>query len=108
MKGNTVLVANRVIMPNVLSCEALEALHPAQMGVKNLEAMAKEALFWPGMTKDITQTLKEVKACHVIAPMPMPIPDYSFQMGSSYYFYLESHKYVVFAYPQQIKLLTAK
>lgn len=93
VKGNIVIISNRIVMPTKLKAEAMETLHRGNAGVNTMRERAKEAMCWPAMTGDITRTREGCKTCCVTAPSqaatpltPLPVPDYPFQMVLSDYF----------------------
>ena len=100
--NNSVLVDQRLVMPRALRLEALALLHSGHGGVRGMEARAREAMFWPGMTTDIQRLHDDCQTCRSIAPSqpaqppkPLPTPDYPFQMVCSDYFQEGAHHYLV-------------
>ena len=101
---NTVLVDGKAIIPAGMRSQMLTALHRSHAGINGMKDRARDAMFWPGMNKDIERTCIECKTCHkttpsqtATPPKPLPVPDYPFQMMSSDYFELEGHHYLVLA-----------
>ena len=93
MKGNIVIISNRIVMPTKLKAKAMETLRRGNAGVNTMRERAKEAMCWPAMTGDITRTREGCKTCCVTAPSqaatpltPLPVSDYPFQMVLSDYF----------------------
>ena len=74
MTSNSVLVVDRVVVPQSLRVEVMVALHHSNSGVRTMQARTREALFWPGMGKDIERTCKECKMCLTIAPSQLASP----------------------------------
>ena len=50
-----VIYKKRTVVPATLRSEVLEALHSAHQGCTGMQARADAALFWPGISADITR-----------------------------------------------------
>ena len=103
--GDMGLVNGRVVVPEALRSEMLAALHRSHGGMVGMQARAREALFWPGMTNDIQRTRDECGTCCRITPSqaatppkPLPVLDYPFQMMSSNHFKTKWQHYLAMVY----------
>ena len=70
-----VLKGSRIIIPKSLQKEVLEALHTGHQGETKCMLLAREAVFWPGITKDIRELVQRCDICsrHQAAPAKLPI-----------------------------------
>ena len=66
--NNVPFNGRKMLIPKVLRKRILEGLHAAHQGVNAMQANAKERLFWPGLSADITQRRKQCKSCNENAP----------------------------------------
>ena len=56
-RGQTILI------PKSLGHEMIRAVHSSHMNVQKTLQRAKDALFWPGMTKELTEHVLECRLC---------------------------------------------
>ena len=70
-----ILKGHRIVLPKVLRQEVLQALHSTHQGETKTLLLAKESVFWPGITNDIRNMIKDCQLCaqHQAAPPKMPI-----------------------------------
>ena len=70
-----ILKGHRIVLPKVLRKEVLQALHSTHQGETKFLLLAKESIFWPGITKDIRSMIKDCQLCaqHQAAPTKIPI-----------------------------------
>ena len=54
---------DRVIVPETLRKAALKQIHGAHLGVSKCLEYARTAVYWPGMTADITTTVQACESC---------------------------------------------
>ena len=54
---------NCIVVPTKLTSSCLAMLHIAHMGVNKTLLQARQSIFWPGMTKDVTQLISSCPAC---------------------------------------------
>ena len=52
-----------VIIPASLRCKTLETLHSSHMGITKTIELARTAIFWPNMQKDIITHLSSCCPC---------------------------------------------
>ena len=57
------LKVNHIVVPTKLRSSCLAMLHIAHMGVNKTLLRARQSIFWPGITKDITQLISSCSAC---------------------------------------------
>ena len=65
---NVSFKGRKMLIPKILRKRVLEGLHAAHQGVNGIQANAKERLFWPGLSADITQRRNQCKPCNENAP----------------------------------------
>ena len=91
---------NRLLVPKALRKEMLNSVHSAHMGYINTLNLAKEHIYWPGISTDIKNLIEKCDICqkfgHSLRKEPMiphPVPTLPwqdvgmdiFQMNSAYY-----------------------
>ena len=94
----------RVIIPQGLRKEVLQCLHSLHQGTSKMNERALQAVFWPGITTDIERTRQECVRCDINAPsqaplppLPLPSPDYPFQMLVADYCDIKGKSWLVVA-----------
>ena len=75
LDDGVILKGNRILIPVALRDEVLKAIHTAHQGEVKSLLLARESVFWPGITNDIKQMVKQCPQCaeHQSAPPKMPI-----------------------------------
>ena len=75
IEDGLILKGNRILLPASLRREVLQALHTTHQGETKTLLLAKESVFWPGITNDIRNMVKDCQLCatHQAAPPKMPI-----------------------------------
>ena len=96
------MLGDRIVVPKELREAVLALLHAAHQGVDRMKARAKDAVYWPGMTGDITRKRAECADCNKISksnpsqpPVPPKEPEYPFQMLAADYFHHMGQYYAV-------------
>ena len=64
----------KIVVPNGLRGEMVERLHEGYLGINKTIARAREVLFWPGMTVDLTEKIKNCPVCLENRPSQQPEP----------------------------------
>ena len=62
----------KIVVPNGLRGEMVERLHEGYLGINKTIARAREVLFWPGMTVDLTEKIKNCPVCCLLYTSPSP------------------------------------
>ena len=98
------MMGTRVVIPTELRQEILDALHSAHQCPVGMLSRAKQAVFWPGMTKAIEERRQACRACNETAPSqaalpphPLASPDYPFQMVVADYGAVKSKSWLIMA-----------
>ena len=96
------MLGDRIVVPKELREAVLALLHAAHQGVDRMKARAKDAVYWLGMTGDITRKRAECADCNKISksnpsqpPVPPKKPEYPFQMLAADYFHHMGQYYAV-------------
>ncbi|UYV63124.1 K02A2.6-like [Cordylochernes scorpioides] len=61
---------NRVIDPTNLRAKMLDELHNSHQGIVGLKSVARTLFWWPGLDKDIEETVRRCNCCQSHACMP--------------------------------------
>jgi hypothetical protein len=61
---------DRVCVPPGLQQQALQLLHLGHPGVTGMQAKARQVMYWPGWTKDITNYVQGCVPCATVAAQP--------------------------------------
>ena len=84
MKG-LLLRGNRIVIPSSLRADILEKLHSGHQGMTKCRQTAKDSAWWPGIRKDIEETVTKCPICcrqraqHAEPLMPSPLPEHPWQ-----------------------------
>ncbi|XP_003747028.2 uncharacterized protein LOC100905937 [Galendromus occidentalis] len=70
----SLLLNDRLIVPQPLRKAVLHKLHVAHPGVRRMKALARAYFYWPGMGKDIEGLVKSCRHCIQHAANPRKIP----------------------------------
>ena len=80
----------------------LALIHGTHLGIVKCKQRAREALYWPEMSAQIEDKVKDSTMCHNYAPaqqkqplMPSPVSDLPWAMAASDIFAFEGHHYLV-------------
>ena len=66
---------NRIVIPSNLQPEVLEMLHEGHVGIVKTKSFARRYVYWPGIDKDIEQT---VRVCNTCQRGPAPLHPWEF------------------------------
>ena len=109
------LYGQRIIVPTSLRKEALQRIHNGHQGIQHSQLRAKISVWWPGISTDIDNTVKQCPSCAKnLSPRKEPmiimdIPDYPWQTVAADLFNLNGENYLVIVdyfsrYPEIFKL----
>ncbi|UYV69820.1 K02A2.6-like [Cordylochernes scorpioides] len=89
-------VGSAIVVPGTQRNYMLELLHKSHQGISAIQGLARESLFWPGMSMDIAERVKSCDICQKYQKSKtretlrsFPIPDYPWQTVSMDIFYIE-------------------
>ena len=60
----------RVVIPSTLKQEVLKILHLGHFGMQRMKQLARTAVYWPRLDKDITDTCHTCSSCSEFQNMP--------------------------------------
>ena len=92
----------RIVVPPSMRPAMLEIIHGTHLGIVKCKQRAREALYWPGMSGQIEDKVKDCTTCHDYAPaqqkeplMPSPVPDLPWERAASDIFAFEGEHYLL-------------
>lgn len=68
------LYQDRVVIPTVLKSGILKLLHANHIGITKMKHLARQTVYWPGLTKDIEDFVKCCEACIKMGTVPAKPP----------------------------------
>lgn len=102
---NSIILKNgRPIVPRSMVPLVLKHCHLSHKGIQGTLQLARDNVFWPDMTNDITKYVKNCKACQKIQRdncmepiMPQNVPERSWSIVATDLFHLKGKDYIVVA-----------
>ena len=92
----------RIVIPPSMRPAMLSVIYGTHLGILKCKQRAREALYWPGMSAQIEEKVKDCTFCHECAPaqqkeplIPSPISDLPWAMAASDIFTFESEQFLV-------------
>ena len=86
------MYGRRIVVPESLRKDVLNGLHAAHQGVVSMSNRAQQAVFWPGIFKDLEATRAQCRDCcakapsqPALPPVNLASPEYPFHMISTDY-----------------------
>ena len=75
LEDGMILKGNRIVVPGSLRQQVLDAIHSGHQGESRCILLARESVFWPGITNDIKNMVKDCEHCnkHQSAQPKLPI-----------------------------------
>ena len=93
---------NKVIVPKELRPDMVKRIHEGHLGVEKCKALARGLLYWPGITKDIENTVARCSVCIAHRPsqqreplMSHSVPNYAWQKVGADIFTLNGKDYLI-------------
>jgi len=80
-----ILYNNRIVIPTGMQKDILFRIHEGHLGMHKCKALARTAVFWPGINQDIENTVGRCPTCNMfrsrqtskpLAPHPVPVYAY--------------------------------
>ena len=94
----------RIVIPQIIRKKIIENLHAANQGATSMLSRARQAVYWPGMDKDIINHVNHCQECRFNAPsqsneplITAPIPEYPFQNVVADLFEIDHYIYLAYA-----------
>ena len=101
-QNGLVFRGTRIVIPTTLRSQLIQRAHASHMGIQYTSNTAREVMYWPSMTADLTEA---VKRCHVCQEtqdaqtkeplMTYPVPQYPWQVVAADCFEIKGRNYVV-------------
>ena len=73
-EGHCLLWGNRVVIPQKLRKRVLDDLHRDHSGMVRMKAIARSYFWWPGLDKEVEDTVQACMACQSVRNAPAPAP----------------------------------
>jgi hypothetical protein len=96
--GGLLIKVDRIVVPEALRAKLLDCLYHAHNGVVATLRLARDSLFWPGITNDIKRKVSHCEACRKHDGNPqrepmksMPIPELPCKHESKNYLVAVNH-----------------
>lgn len=80
-----ILHNNRIVIPSGMQKDILFRIHEGHLGMDKCKALARSAVFWPGINQDIENTVGRCLTCNMfrhqqtaepLSPHPVPVKTY--------------------------------
>ena len=105
----------RIVVPQALQKETLKKLHDGHQGIARCRLRAKSAVWWPGLSQQMTDSIQRCPECAREARpskeplVPTPFPEYPWQQVATDLFTLGGSDYLVIVdyfsrYPEVIQM----
>ena len=99
-----VLYGSRIVVPASRRSDVLTRLHSSHQGIERTKRRARQTVYWPGLTSDITNTIRSCDLCQRMLPSapqePMelePEPSRIFEDVSVDLFSIGDNNYLIYA-----------
>ncbi|XP_064106762.1 uncharacterized protein K02A2.6-like [Macrobrachium nipponense] len=93
----------RLLIPRSLRSETLQCLHDAHQGVDRTKRRARQTIYWPGIDRDVEDTVKSCSRCRELLPgqkneplMQEDLPSRVFESVSADYFHISGKTFLVY------------
>ena len=74
LEDGLVLKGNRIVIPSSMRDQVLQAIHLGHQGENKCILRARESVFWPGISADIRQMVKDCDLCNKHQPAQPKLP----------------------------------
>ena len=112
---NVLLRSCRIVVPKCLQKETVDKIHTGHLGVHKCQLRANAAVWWPGMSKQISDVVISCQECTKHSPQPSQplisslLPEYPWQKVASDLFHYKGKTYLLCVdyfsrYPEVVKL----
>ncbi|UYV75718.1 K02A2.6-like [Cordylochernes scorpioides] len=95
-------IGSAIVIPKTQRNNMLNLLHQSHQGISAIQGLARESLFWPRMSIDIAEKVKNYEICQkhqkskIRQPLkPFPVPDYPRQTVSLDIFYIQKKPHLL-------------
>ena len=112
---NLLLRSCRIVVPKPLQKKTIDKIHLGHLGMQKCQLRANAAVWWPGMSKQISKAVKSCPECVKNPPSPSQplisssLPQYPWQKVASDLFHFKGKTYLLCVdyfsrYPEVVKL----
>ena len=101
MSDDLLLYGSRIVVPEIMRTETLEQIHRGHQGIQKCRLRARNAVWWPGISKDIDSFVSSCAECkkHAILPreplMQTTLPNFPWERVACDLFELEKITYIL-------------
>lgn len=88
-QNGLIFKGNRLIIPQILRTDMLKRLHTSHSGIEMTQRLARDTMFWPGISQQVRETVERCKACQKFSTnlikepmMSSPVPNLPFEIVS--------------------------
>lgn len=74
LEGHCVVRGSRTVIPPALRAAVLELAHEGHPGIVRMKRRCREAVWWPGVDRDIEEFVRDCTACIVSGKSIHPVP----------------------------------
>uniref|UniRef100_A0A3B3I7K6 Gypsy retrotransposon integrase-like protein 1 n=1 Tax=Oryzias latipes TaxID=8090 RepID=A0A3B3I7K6_ORYLA len=102
LEDGLILKGKRIVIPKALRNDILDILHTGHQGETKCILLARESVFWPGISSTIREMVKGCHVCSMFQPaqqklpiMQPDLPTRPWEILGSDIFEFDSHKYLI-------------
>ena len=74
LEDGLILKGNRVVIPDSLRKRVLESIHTGHLGETKCLLLARQSVYWPGITSDVRDVVKSCLSCNKYQPAQPKLP----------------------------------
>ena len=74
VENGIIFKGRQVVIPKTSQKQILQQLHSSHQGIAKTQMLARESVYWPGINKDIENTIKNCATCQKYMPMQASEP----------------------------------
>ena len=79
VQDGCILWGTRVVIPEQGRSQVLQQLHDGHPGMSRMKSISRSLTWWPGIDKDIEQTVRNCQPCQLNQKSPAPAPLHSWE-----------------------------
>ena len=68
VKDHILMKHHQIVVPSTLRSRILDTAHKHHQGMSKTIALLREKVWWPGMSRDVTEIIKNCHPCQVVTP----------------------------------------
>ena len=105
------LMGVRIVIPSALKLEVLDSLHETHQGMEKCKAMARNSVWWPGISRHIEDLVNNCRKCamrknrpETLEPTPLPERPWQYLASDSFDYEKKHYLLVVDYYSRWIEI----